>query len=161
MTIDTPQIDMPEIVRTQKQLLGCIPIVVARDKIQTVMGPGIQELASALKAQGVAPTGPWLTHHLRRPSTTFDFEICFPVAVEVKPAGRMKPGIMPAMTAARTRYRGGYEGLPAAWAAFIEWIEANGHTRAPDLWERYETGPESGLDASHWWTELTQPLKPG
>ena len=47
------------------------------------------------------------------------------------------------------------------WGEFMDWIAANGHIRAPDLWERYDIGPQSGLDASRWRTELTQPLKVG
>jgi effector-binding domain-containing protein len=154
-------IETPKIVVTQPQLIACIPVTVARDKIHTVMGPGIEELVQALKAQNVAPIGPWFTHHLRRPTDTFDFEICVPVAVTVMPAGRMKPSQWPAMTAARAIYIGPYEGLAAAWGEFMDWIAANGHIRAPDLWERYELGPESGLDASLWRTELTQLLKVG
>jgi effector-binding domain-containing protein len=148
----------PKIIEIPSQIIAVIPITVARDKIQTVMGPGLQELAAALKAQGIAPAGPWFTHHLRRPAETFDFEICFAVATDVTAAGRMKPSLRPAMTAAQTNYRGPFEGLGSAWGEFMDWIIANGHTRAPDLWERYLVGPESGSDSAIWQTELTQPL---
>jgi effector-binding domain-containing protein len=148
----------PKIIELPAQLIAVIAITVARDKIQTVMAPGLQELAAALKAQGIPPTGPWFTHHLRRPADTFDFEICFPVATTVTAAGRMKPAQRPAITAAQTIYRGPYEGLASAWGEFMDWIIANGHTRTPDLWERYLLGPESGDDPTSWQTELTQPL---
>jgi effector-binding domain-containing protein len=154
-------IEIPKIIELPAQLIAVIPITVARDKIQTVMVPGLQELGAALKAQGIPPTGPWFTHHLRRPADTFDFEICFPVAMPVTPAGRMKPSQRPAMTAAQTIYRGPYEGLASAWGEFMDWIIANGQTRTPELWERYLVGPESGHDSASWQTELTQPLTTG
>jgi effector-binding domain-containing protein len=62
------------------------------------------------------------------------------------------------MTVARTVYHGDYEGLPVAWAEFKEWIEANGHSCAVDLWERYLVGPESSDNPADWRTELNRPL---
>lgn len=40
----------------------------------------------------------------------------------------------------------------------VDWIEANGHRPAPDLWERYVAGPESSPDPAAWRTELNRPL---
>lgn len=40
----------------------------------------------------------------------------------------------------------------------MQWIEANGHARADDLWECYAVDPESSLDSANWRTELNQPL---
>jgi effector-binding domain-containing protein len=89
---------------------------------------------------------------------TFDFEIGVPVTGPVSPAGRVKPGQLPATTVARTVYHGAYEGLAAAWGEFGAWIVANGHTPAPNLWECYAAGPESSPDPASWRTELNRPL---
>ena len=59
---------------------------------------------------------------------------------------------------ARTIFHGGFEGLGAAWGEFSDWVTANGHTPAEDLWEVYVTGPESGPDPTTWRTELNRPL---
>ena len=53
---------------------------------------------------------------------------------------------------------GGYEGLGAAWMELNAWIAAEGHTPAPDYWERYVAGPESSPDPAAWRTELSRPL---
>ena len=37
-------------------------------------------------------------------------------------------------------------------------IETEGHTPAPDLWEIYVAGPESGTDPGQWRTELNRPI---
>jgi len=101
------------------------------------MGPGIGELMATVAAQGIAPAGPWFTHHLRMDPNTFDFEIGVPVTAPVAAAaaGRVKPGQLPATTVARTVFQGAYEGLGAAWGEFDAWIVANGHRPGPELWE--------------------------
>ena len=142
-------LDTPHITRTADQLTASLHLTVPRTEIQTVMGPGIGEVLAAVAAQGITPAGPWFTHHLRRPADTFDFEICVPVSAPLTAAGRVKPGLWPAMTVARAVYRGGYEGLAAAWGEFLAWIEAGGQ-RSPDLWERYLVGPESSPNPAYW-----------
>jgi effector-binding domain-containing protein len=153
-------IEAPRIAETQDQPIACIALLVARDEIQTVMGPAIREIFDALAAQGMAPAGPWFTHHRRRPAETFDFEVCVPVAKPVRAVGRVRPGRLPAARVARTIYHGPYEGLGDAWSAFCDWIDANGHTPREDLWECYLVGPESSDDPAQWRTELNRPLVP-
>ena len=151
-------LETPRITKTDDQLTAFIPLVVPRAEIQAVMGPSIREVYAALAAQGIAPAGPWFTHHRRRPTDTFDFEVRVPVATPVAATGRVKPGRRPAARVARAVYSGPYEGLAAAWGEFCAWIEANGHTPRPDLWECYVVGPESSPDPSAWRTELNRPL---
>ncbi len=151
-------IDTPQIVKTAEQQTALIHLTVPRDEIQKVMGPGYTELMAALSAQGIKPTGPWFTHHLRMDPAIFDFEICVPVAGPISPVGRVRAGRLPASRVARTIYHGPYEGLPEAWTEFQAWIAAQGHTAAVDLWEVYAAGPETSNDAAAWRTELNRPL---
>ncbi len=152
-------IDTPRITKTKDQQVAMIHVTVPRDRIREVMGPGLQELQAALAAQGITPTGPWFTHHLRMDPKVFDFEICLPVDATVKPAGRVVPGKIPAARVVRTVYHGSYEGLGPAWGEFDAWIKAQGHEIADDLLERYLKGPESGKDPAGWETELTRILR--
>lgn len=151
-------IEPPRITQTDAQLTAVIHLTVPREEIQRVMGPGISELMAAITAQGIAPAGPWFTHHLRMDPDIFDFEISVPVAAPVAAVGRVKPGRLPASRVARTVYHGPYEGLGDAWGEFVDWIEANGHAPAADLWECYIAGPESNPDPAAWRTELNRPL---
>ena len=89
-------LDTPQITQTSVQQTAVIHITVPRSEIQNVMGPGLQELMRTVAAQGITPIGPWFTHHLRRPSETFDFEIGVRVSTPVSQAGRVKPGQLPA-----------------------------------------------------------------
>ena len=151
-------IDTPQIVRTTRQLTALIRLTVPRADIRQVMGPGIQEVMAAVTAQGIGPAGPWFVHHVRMQPASFDFEICVPVTAPVTPVGRMKAGQWPAMKVARTALHGSYDGLGDAWGEFGAWIAANGHQPAPDRYECYVAGPESGPDPANWRTELTRPL---
>jgi len=151
-------LDTPKITETVTQLTAIIPLTIPRAEIQHVMGPGIGELMAAVAAQGLTPTGPWFTHHRRMDPAVFDFEISVPVSAPVAAVGRVRPSQWPAMTVARAVYRGPYEGLGDAWGTFDAWIAENGHKAAPDLWECYVAGPESGSDPKAWRTELNRPL---
>lgn len=151
-------IDAPHITQTTAQLTAIIRVTIPREEIRDVMGPVIGDLMAAIAAQGIAPAGPVFSHHLKIDPNTFDFELGVPVTRPVVPAGRVKPGELPATTVARTVYHGAYENLGAAWGEFIKWIAANGHTPAPDVWECYIAGPESNSDPAKWRTELNRPL---
>jgi effector-binding domain-containing protein len=152
-------IDTPSIVKSDAQRTAVIHLTIPRNKIQEVMGPGYNELMSTLEEQGITPTGAWFSHHLRMDPAVFDFEIGVPVSQDVKPAGRVQPGQLPAARVARTTYRGGYEGLGPAWGEFDAWISKEGHEAVGDLWEIYAAGPETGPDTSNYRTELNRPLK--
>ena len=152
-------IDTPHITQSSTQAVALIHLSVPRAEIQTAMGPAIREIFATLAAQGIAPTGPWFTHHMHRPNEVFDFDACVPVAQAVVANGRVNSGVLPARKkVARTVYRGKYDSLGNGWGEFIKWIEANGHKAAPDLWECYVIGPEASADPSDWRTELNQPL---
>jgi effector-binding domain-containing protein len=151
-------IETPQITQTTPRLAAVIHLTIPRSEIRSAMGPGITEVIAAVKAQGIGPAGPWFTHHLKMNPATFDFEICVPVTAPVIPAGRVKPGMFPAVTVARTIYHGDYERLGEAWGEFKAWIAANGHVAAPDLYECYLVGPESSPNPADWRTELSQPL---
>lgn len=150
--------DKPHITQTDAQQTAVIRLTIPRAEIQNAMRLGISELMAALAAQGISPAGPIFAHHLRLDPEIFDFEVGVPVNSRVAASGRVKPGQLPAATVARTIYQGPYEGLHGAWGEFNSWIVAEGHTPAPNLWEFYVQGPESGPDPASWRTELNRPL---
>ncbi len=151
-------IETPRIAKTSAQEVARIHLIIPREQVQAEMGPGIQEVIAVIAAQGVTPTGPWLTHHLRMDPGVFDFEICVPVSAPVSPSGRVEPGQLRAATVVRTVHRGSYAGLGAAWKDFGGWIAEHGLKKADDMWECYLVGPDSTPDPTDWRTELNQPL---
>jgi effector-binding domain-containing protein len=151
-------IDTPSITHAHAQQTAVVHLTVPRSEIQKVMGPAINEVMSALAEQGVEPAGPLFSYHLRMEPDLFDFEVGVPVKTPVTPTGRVKAGQLPGVKVARTVYHGPYESLGNAWGEFGEWMKANGHEPADNLWECYVVGPEAGQDASQWATELNRPL---
>jgi effector-binding domain-containing protein len=154
-------IDTPQIVRARAEATAVVRIEVPRAEIQRVMEPAIVEVLEVLRAQGVRPAGPLISYHRSMDPAVFDFEVGFPVSMTVRPTGRVVPSSLPAAKVARTVYRGGYEGLGAAWGELASWMKAEGHEAGPNLWERYLAGPESGSDPSGWRTELNRPVVEG
>ena len=71
-------LDTPQITQAAAQLTAIIRLTIPREEIRKVMGPGISELMATVAAQGIAPAGPWFTHHLRIDPAIFDFEIGVP-----------------------------------------------------------------------------------
>jgi effector-binding domain-containing protein len=149
----------PQIIQTTAQTAATIHLTGPRREMMKVFGPAVGELMAALAAQGVKPVGAVFAHHLKMSPDIFDFELGVKVSAPVKAAGRVKAGKLPAAKVARTIYSGPYEGLPAAWGEFHEWMKANGHQEADTLWEVYSVGPQSTPDPAGWRTELNRPLK--
>lgn len=152
-------LDTPQLIQTGEQLTAVIHLTIPRAEIRNVMGPAIAEIMSTIAAQGGALAGPCFSYHQKRPSDIFDFEVGFPVSRPITPTGRVTMSKLPAAKVVRTIYRGGYEGLGAAWGEFCAWIETEGLNVQDSLWECYLSGPESSPDPDKWRTELNRPLK--
>jgi effector-binding domain-containing protein len=148
----------PETITTNVQEAAVMHLTVPRSEMRKVFGPAVGELMAALAAQGIEPVGAVFAHHLKLSPDIFDFEVGVRVSAPIKPAGRVKPGQLPAAKVARTVYSGPHEGLPSAWGEFSKWLKANGHDQAEDLWEMYSVGPQSSPDPANWRTELNRPL---
>lgn len=153
MLIETPQKTTFAPVRVAR-----LHVVTPRDKIQQAMQQAIHEVTTLLREQGVTPAGPWFAHHHRKPTDTFDFDVCFPISQAIRPVGRVESGDIPATEVLRTVYRGPYDKLHLAWPEFVEWIEMNGYKTRQDAFEVYSVGPKEQPDPANWRTEMNYPL---
>jgi len=151
-------LDTPQIIETGEETAAVIHLTIPRNEMPSMFGPAVGELLVTLGDQGIEPVGAVFAHHLKLSPDCFDFELGIKVSAPVEPAGRVRPGCLPATKVARTIYTGPYEGLSAAWHEFDGWIDASGHEQAADLWELYSIGPQSTPDAAQWRTELNRPL---
>lgn len=151
-------ISTPHIVELPQQKIAFIRVKTPREEIVHAMHKGLEELGSVLKRQKVTPSGPWFTHHFRRPDESFDFRICFPVESDVTPEGRVEAGELEHARVVQTIYSGGYEGLGGGWGELHQWIDSQHLKTRDDLWERYLVGPETSCDKAEWRTELNRPL---
>jgi effector-binding domain-containing protein len=152
-------IDTPQIITTIEHHTAVIRLTIPRAEIQSVMGPAIQEVMAVVGAQRLRMAGPVLSYHHRIDPAVFDLEVGVPVAGTVRGEGRVVPSRLPALRAARTIYRGPYEGLGAAWGEFSAWVGSQHRATRGEVWESYLKGPESGAEPSRWETELVKPLR--
>lgn len=148
----------PQILTTEAQEAAVIHLTIPRAEMMSAFGPAAGELLGVLAEQKIEPIGAIFAHHFRITADTFDFELGIKVNAPVKPAGRVKPGQLPARKVARTVYTGPYEGLPGAWDEFDKWMTAQGCKQDVSLWELYSVGPQSMPDPKGWQTELNRPL---
>ena len=148
----------PEIVTTAPQHFAGIRLLVPTSEIRQHMAAGCKEIAAALKSQGIRPTGPWFTHHFRRPSDTFDYEICFPVDTPVQPEGRVQPGFWAPTHLVRTVYHGSYAQLARSWGDLHQWTTAQGLATREEFWEVYLVNPETEANPDNYRTQLNWQL---
>lgn len=151
-------LEAPGIIEHKDVCVAFIPVQTEAARIREIMQPTLAELRRAVADQGIEASGPWLTHHWRRPAEKFVFDLCLPTPRPIAPTGRVRPGVISAQRIAHCVHVGDYSGLPDAWAAFSRWISAQGLEMREDFWAIYVSGPESGLPPQQWRTELAHPL---
>jgi hypothetical protein len=72
------RIETPQITESTVQVAAVLHVIVPREAIRSVIGPGLAEVQAAVAAQGLTSAGPWFTHHLRMGPNVFDFEAVQP-----------------------------------------------------------------------------------
>jgi effector-binding domain-containing protein len=158
-------IETPEVVETEEKVAAVIHLKISRAELPKTMPAAIDELVKTIAAQGQPPQGPLFMHHLTMSAADFDVEVGFPLARQIAPGGRVRPGKLPGATVVRTIYQGSYEGLYGAWDEFGKRLERDGlidgarMVCGDTLWESYLVGPETTSDPAKWRTELNLPLK--
>lgn len=147
-----------ELVNLPARTTAVIRLEAPLAELPKVIPPAIDELFGTLAAQGIRPAGPLFNNFLTTDPGAFEFEVGVPVEAAVTPSGRVVPGHLPAVRAAKTTYVGPYSGLHQAWREFGERARSPGHKPAPGIREYYVYGPESNPDPATWRTELILPL---
>ena len=136
-----------------------VHVVTPRADIMQAMHSALEEISEALKTQNVTPAGGWFAHHYRRPTDTFDLDVCFPISEPLQLSGRLELEEIPEMEVIRTAHHGAYESLPNAWPEFLAWNSDHGYKVRADIFERYAVGPRQTQDPEGWHTDLICPLQ--
>lgn len=154
-------IETPHMGRFKAQQVVRIHVVTSREGMADAIHSAIAEITTALQLQGVAPCAPWFAFHHRRPTDSFDFDVCFPVSKEIAASGRLENASLPDFEVVRTAYHGPYEGLPTAWPEFHRWVERHHHRITDQAIEQYSRGPRDVADPGAWQTDLMFVLAEG
>jgi effector-binding domain-containing protein len=144
----------PQIVDSPETATAAIRLLIPANEIAKHMDEAILELVEAILDQGVDFAGPMVSLHFRRPTTTFDCEIAFPIADPIEEVGRVMNSHLPSVKVVRTVYQGPYEGLVSAWGELQAWMAANDVAGTEMFMERYLTNPDVVEDPNLYQTEL-------
>lgn len=127
------------------------------------IGPTINEILPEifeyLEGRNVRPCGPPFTRYHGFSGDVVDLEGGFPVRERQPGAGRIKAGVLPGGTVAKTVHTGPYQDLPKAHDALHQWMQDQGRESAGKQWEYYLTDPGEETDPSAQRTELIWPVK--
>lgn len=136
---------------------------VKRSEIPATIAESLGAIFGYAQAQGVALTGLPFTRYMEMG----------PGLVSMQPGMRIAPGgpapvatdaggvtadMLPGGLVATTLHTGPYEGLPDAYAAIEQWIEAEGLATGGAPWESYVNDPSHHPDPAEWKTEIFWPL---
>ncbi len=144
----------PELVELDEATTAVIRDVVSMTEMVDFFDRSFTELVTVLGQQGIAPTGAGFARYFGPPGDTVDLEVGFPVDGQVTGAGQVRPGTLPAGSAARLVHVGAFDALGESWGRLGAWIAAQGLTPGADLWEIYLTEPRPDMDPADLRTEL-------
>jgi AraC family transcriptional regulator len=136
---------------------------VKRSEIPATIAESLGQIFVYAQQHGVALTGLPFTRYTEMG----------PGLITMEPGMRIVPGgpapessdessvtadTLPGGPVATTMHSGPYEGLPEAYAAIEQWIEAEGLTPVGAPWESYVNDPSEHADPAEWKTEVFWPL---
>jgi effector-binding domain-containing protein len=148
-----------EILELDLVRVAAVRSLVAAEDVPDFMSDALSLVATALRAAGIAPSGPPFARYFAMGPDGLDMAAGFPVGEPLVEAGVVHPGELPAGPAAVATHVGPYGGLEAAWNALRRQAGALGRPLGDDPWEVYLVGPGSGVDEDEWQTELVWPLR--
>lgn len=114
-------------------------------------------LFGELVSKDVEIVGPPFVRYLKT-GDELEIELGIPIAHDTSP-GATKSVTLPAGPAAVYVYIGAYDGLPAAWKQFGEWVQRQGREQDGPFWESYVSDPREVPDPAMRITELYMPLR--
>jgi effector-binding domain-containing protein len=138
------------------QHTAVVRVTTSPDKLPEIFSSVFPETYAHLGATGSMPAGPPFARYFSF-GPTFDVEIGVPVADQIAPDGRVRPGELPGGRAVVGIHVGPYDRLHETYEAMERFIADQGLVPAGAMWERYLTGPEDP-DPSTWRTEIVQPV---
>jgi len=123
-----------------------------------------RRVAAALAATGIARAGPLMARYPEAgyDASDVDFEVCLPIAPRTDGSvpdrvDGLPTVLIPAHHAMVTRHRGPWSGLAGAHRAVTQALDDVGYRRAGPVSEVYLVGPDQGVPASEYLTEVRYP----
>jgi effector-binding domain-containing protein len=153
---------------SQEVVLKEVPalrVAALRGVVETYSAQGSlwNQLEVHLQERGIKPVGPCFTidHNEEYRPQDVDLEVCEPVDAPLDDTGPVRIYDLPAVLhMASTIHHGSYEGLSAAYQAFMAWIQANGYRIAGPNREIYlRNFADQGVTPDDLVTEMQFPVE--
>ena len=128
------------------------------DKLPQEIGKGYGEIMGYLGPLGVQPVGPPFTMYHNMDMANLDVTMGFPVGATHPGEGRVKPGTLPGGRTAVALHRGPYEEIEKTYTALQKFVQEQGETPQPFMYETYLNDPQT-VAPSDLKTEIFFPLK--
>lgn len=150
-----------------RKTLEAQPVLVQRRKVKrssiaATIAEVLPQVFLYAQQRGIALAGLPLTRYVEVTHGFVTIEpgmrIAAPTAPPASEGSPVLAATLPGGPAASTLHTGPYEGLPDAYAAIEQWIEAQGLASAGAPWECYINDPSEHPDPKDWKTEVFWPL---
>jgi AraC family transcriptional regulator len=147
-----------------KKELDPQPVLVARRRVKrseiaATIGAVLPGIFVYAQQHGIALAGLPFTRYVEVGHGLLTIEPGFRIAAShTSTQGDIIADTLPGGPAATTIHTGPYDGLPDAYAALEQWMEAEGLTAAGAPWEAYLNDPSDHPDPQDWKTEIFWPV---
>ncbi|MGH3311664.1 MAG: GyrI-like domain-containing protein [Streptomyces sp.] len=148
----------PELAEVDQVTTAVVRGVVPMAELPGFFDGAFRRLPETIIAQQAAILSPAFALYNAPPGETADLEVGFVTDRPVRAEGDVVAGTRPATRVARMTHSGTFDGLGASWERLKSWIEAQGLTPGPVLWEVYVTQPTPDMDPGDLRTELNWTL---
>lgn len=128
-------------------------------EISTVMGEAFGKVFEAVTRAGGTPAGPVFARYFEFDEDIVDFECGIAVTAPFTGDDGVKASEIGGCEAAVAMHIGSYDTLNETYDALQAWIEAQGRTPSPVMWEVYLTDPDQEPDPMRWQTEVYWPVE--
>jgi len=137
-----PEQPVPEIVSLEPRPAALLRETVRMDALVEYFDRAFHTVARVAGEQGVSFAGPPVGVYFGMPSETVDVGAGFPTDRPVTPDAGVTAETLPGGRAVQLLHVGTYDALVDSYGRLMAWVEAQGLTPGPLMWEVYLTEPD-------------------
>jgi effector-binding domain-containing protein len=127
---------------------------VAVSELPAIFDHAFPAVMTALRAQGLRPSGEPFGYYPRTPGDRVEVEAGFPVASRIEPTGDVVASQLPAGRTVSAIHIGPYDTLADTYNGLVAWAKEHDLEPSGPMWECYLTDPRLEPDPSRWQTKV-------
>lgn len=131
---------------------------VRTDELTSTFSTMFDRVFTVLTEAGTQVAGAPYARYRGMPTDTVDVEIGFPVVSPFAGHGDVVGGALPGGRVVEALHVGDYGDLRSTYEEVERWMGEHGVRPSEEMWEVYESGPESDADPETWRTRIVWPV---